>query len=187
VDKLNYINIIALGSWNKKIFTPNWVSANVFMNTSSEKIEGMFNQEEIEIGYIFKGVLLLPKDSMIEIKVEGDNLSNAENALIFLSRIMTALPHTPIKAIGVNFNYTVTDDTAPILKNYRDWKNNVTFDDLSLGKLTLVKSENGFMLSSIIEDRVDETNVLFNFHFNGSNIFMNNIETLNGIIQKYLK
>ncbi|OQX76809.1 MAG: hypothetical protein B6D64_09240 [Bacteroidetes bacterium 4484_276] len=100
------INILCPGNWNKRIFTPNWVSTNLFGLGPNIQFHGIVNTDEMEFGYTHKDVLLLPKDNVLEIKLDKINDGSKAFAGVLLKRILSLLPHTPIKAVGINISYS---------------------------------------------------------------------------------
>ncbi len=106
MQTINSINIVAIGNWNKRIFTPNWVSQ--FLFKSENTLEGLINQDEVELGYKCDGITIFPKDSVLEIGIE--KLDLCSKAIEILNQILKELPHTPIKAIGFNIRYEFGKD-----------------------------------------------------------------------------
>jgi hypothetical protein len=105
------LNIVCLGKWNKRIFTPPWVSANLFGN-SEQQIAGVVNPVEVEITYSRGALSLTAKDNALEIKVatqptDKDFVAKLESASKLLNRALELLPQTPITGVGFNVRYIV--------------------------------------------------------------------------------
>jgi len=96
-------NVIILGKWNPAIFSPQWVGQHVF--------EG----EEMEVEFpITPGLSPRYKAGRVMITLQGDRLlvkplqtddesmRSAEQKAV---RILDCLPHTPVRAVGINFRY----------------------------------------------------------------------------------
>lgn len=114
MDSIKLINIVAIGNWNKRIFTPQWVSSRLF--PTADSIEGLLNQEDVELGYKHGGITVFPKDSLLEIRV--DEIKYCSNAIAIFNKIIKELPHTPIKAVGFNIRYDIIRNlTTIILEN----------------------------------------------------------------------
>ena len=71
------INIMCLGNWNKKIFTPSWVATNLF-ELKENKIDAFFNPNEMDMGFKLEDVALFPKDTSVEIKLDEINEKSIE-------------------------------------------------------------------------------------------------------------
>src|SRR6056297_3146666 len=123
------INIMCLGNWNKKIFTPSWVAANLF-ELKENKIEAFFNPNEMDMGFKLEDVSLFPKDTSVEIKLDKINDKSIELSGKLLNRLLALLPHTPLRAIGVNVRYKFNNkEDTPIVEKIN--KISCKLDDFS--------------------------------------------------------
>ncbi|MEA3494590.1 MAG: hypothetical protein U9R42_00985 [Bacteroidota bacterium] len=168
------INILCLGNWNKRIFTPKWVSENLFELDQDQQIHGIVNTDEMEFGYTHKDVLLLPKDNVLEIKIEKINKDSKEFSGVLLNRIINLLPHTPIKAIGINIRYSFTkDESYHLVKTLNQIK--CKLNNFETNQVKFSKSNNNCKLNIITD--ISETTFLvnFNFHYKSLNEFDENI------------
>ena len=52
-------SIVSVGSWNPRIFTPSWVSANVFAMPEGESMNISLNEKQMNLAYTWKDILLL--------------------------------------------------------------------------------------------------------------------------------
>lgn len=161
MQEINLINIIALGSWNKRIFSPNWVAKVLFK--PGEPLEGLINQDEVELGYKCNGITVFPKDTVLEIAI--DRLDLCANGIDVLNQILKELPHTPIKAIGFNIRYEF-DQSCPLcgfIKNIP-----VFSDEFDFSSVKYVKHSSDYILNIDISTKMSQEDgglVNFNYHY----------------------
>lgn len=181
---INYINIIVLGNWNKRIFTPSWISK--FILNGEAQFEGVIDPDEMSMGYKIGNIIILPMDNLLEIKI-GNDIKDGEKAIVILNKILNELPHTPIKGIGFNINYAI-GDTCNIYNHFQK-QSIISVDDLRVSCIKLVKKYNTHILN--LEICMNNTNepgsIMFNFHYNKVDIFSASLfEDFFNESQKYL-
>ncbi|MFW6047261.1 MAG: hypothetical protein ACOCP4_05705 [Candidatus Woesearchaeota archaeon] len=164
MDDIFSINIMCLGNWNKKIFTPSWVAANLF-ELKENKIEAFFNPNEMEMGYKLEGVTIFPKDTSVELKLDEINDKSIKLSGKLLNRLLTLLPHTPLRAIGVNVRYKFDKKKdIPIVNKIN--RISCKFDDFATNQIKFSKELEKTELNIIIDFQGNEYIVNFNFHHN---------------------
>lgn len=168
------INIICVGSWNKKIFTPNWVSNNLFNLPQGKEFKGIFNPEELEFGFLHQGVVVIPKDSGLEIKLEQINEKTKVYSIELLNKILTLLPQTPIKASGINIRFKIPKTSKNKLVTTLN-KANCKYHDFELKQVKLVKITTDYQINIISDFLDDKYQINFNFHYNNKIIFDNQV------------
>lgn len=165
------INIVCLGHWNTKIFTAQWVANNIF-KTKIENVGGLVNQNDIEMAYSYMdmGVTLFPKPSALEIRVDKcgeENNSNFPEIINMFNRIIDCLPHTPIKAVGININYKLEDSLLnPLLLKIKSEINNLNFSDFQGGSFMLTKIIDEFNLNLTVSSLFDNNSKITDLNFN---------------------
>ena len=109
--------VVLVGGWNPRVFSPDWLKAQGF--TSQEPIEleiafgagiGFSHRVKIDCG------LLTVSESSVWIKSNDESIEGmtlVESAAI---SIMEKLVHTPLKAVGFNFDYSVNDPSPEIFQ-----------------------------------------------------------------------
>jgi hypothetical protein len=157
----NNFNIVALGNWNKKIFSPQWTMVEIMGMDETDKIEGAFNYEEMELLYKVKDIRIAPKDNSLEIST--DNLSAKQLVFSTFCKSIKLLPYTPIKGVGFNFVYSINPDEVPFLK---DQIKSIEFlpKDLEVSRLSYREKADEFTLNLIAEKKEKEWLLTFNFH-----------------------
>jgi hypothetical protein len=155
---------MCLGNWNKKIFTPTWVATNLF-ELKENKIEAFFNPNELEIGYKLEDVVLFPKDTSIEIKLEKINDESKKKGGQLLNKLLSLLPHTPLKAIGINVRFKFNDnEDIPIVRKIN--KMHCKLDDFITSQIKFSKELEKSQLNIITDLKKNEYIINFNFHHN---------------------
>ena len=103
-------SIISVGSWNPKIFTPEWVSANVFEMPEGDSMDIRLNDRQMTLTYIWKGIMFSMTDKGIELKTEACDKQTLRLMDHIYKHLMDILPYTPITAFGYNLNLSLTQE-----------------------------------------------------------------------------
>lgn len=191
MKELTSINIVCLGNWNRKIFTPSWVASNLF-ELEDNRIDAFFNPHELDVGFRLKDVIFLPRETTIEIKIEKIHEESKDMSGKLLNRLLVLLPHTPIKAIGVNLRYIFGKDEHFPLVHVLNEKG-FDFNDYSLSQIKFSRNLEESRLNIITDIRDEEYVVNFNFHHDSShfpegfefsdNVIFEKIETAQNIVE----
>lgn len=67
-------SIVSVGSWNPRIFTPEWVSTNVFSMPEGDTMNIALNEKQMNLTYAWKGIQLLMTDRGIEMKTDAKSM-----------------------------------------------------------------------------------------------------------------
>jgi hypothetical protein len=161
------LTIKIVGSWNTSIFKPEWINNFLFDNKDlNKKIGILIDFDENEIGYELDNLKLLPKSNELAIVIEKDKISEKSIYLateVFI-RILSLLPHTPIKGIGFNVDYLISQNSdLEILK----WINNCKCDflDMNLSRIYFSKTTAEYLLNLIFLKENDNLKINFNYHY----------------------
>lgn len=101
-------SIISVGSWNPKIFNPEWVSANVFAMPEGETMDIRLNDKQMTLTYIWKDIMFSMTDKGIELKTEKCEAQVLQLMEAIYKHLMEVLQYTPITAFGYNLNLSLT-------------------------------------------------------------------------------
>jgi hypothetical protein len=174
MDNIISLNIILLGNWNKRIFSPKWVNTNIFCLEEGSKYQGLINPEEMEFGYLHNDIVLLPRSSSLEIKLEKYNENTINQGGVILEKILQLLPHTPIKAIGINIRYRfLRKDNNKIVNSLRELK--CSFSDFQTKQIKFSKNLEDCQLNIITDIGTEDFTVNFNFHFIQTSVIDKNV------------
>jgi hypothetical protein len=111
-------NVVLAGNWNLAIFSPNWLSKNLFGSESITiefpLVPGLpprFTVEGIVILSSTDRVMLAPK------MLTDEAIKRTED---MACKLLNLLPHTPISALGVNFGFLEKEPSDELLQHFVD-------------------------------------------------------------------
>ena len=159
-------SIIILGRWNPGIFTPFWIKSNL-LELEDKEMQALFNFDDLEFAFGNDNITLVPKSSSFEIIVENfDNISGQKAATILI-KLLTLLPQTPIKAIGVNFRYAVKKtEKTELINSLNDI--NFSFKNFKLNQIKQTMNNKNYITN--IVSQIQNTSYLININFHYSKI-----------------
>lgn len=157
-------SIVSVGSWNTRIFTPAWVSANVFVMPDGESMNIALNEQQMTLSYEWNGIQLLMSDTRIEFKSSKrskETLALMEQCYQHLSEL---LPYTPVIAVGYNLNLTLT------LDEYKQTAVSGMFEQKKIdiytnGTQTFSAIKDGAVRSFVVQLNADNAEIRANFHY----------------------
>lgn len=164
--------LVVRGFWNRMIFSPEWLQARGLAQ------KGQPVGIEIPVNLAgpprlrFGGLVLLVDAKKLQVGVESiaDERLQAMEALVVT--VLNELPHTPVAALGVNFQWTEAEPSAALLRCFdipdagRLAEAGLTIKGRSIARRI---EENGRTLNLSLH-LGDDGVVLFdfNFHFDAS-------------------
>jgi hypothetical protein len=108
--------VVLAGSWNAAIFSPPWVSANVF-GGDNVNLEMQFGPVP-NLRYVHgRMVLIVQPESLIGAVREPTEEALGEIS-VALKRILDFLPHTPVTGLGINFGFREQDPGEELRANF---------------------------------------------------------------------
>lgn len=157
-------SIVSVGSWNARIFTPAWVSANVFAMPDGESMNIALNEQQMTLSYEWNDIQLLMSDTRIELK---SNKRSKETLALMeqcYQRLSELLPFTPVAAVGYNLNLTLT------LDEYRQTAVSGVFEQKKIdiytnGTQTFSAVVDGTVRSFVVQQNTDNAEIRANFHY----------------------
>lgn len=157
-------SIISLGSWNPRIFTPEWVSTNVFSMPEGDTMNIAINEKQMNLTYEWKGIQLIMTDRGIEMKTNESSFAVLNKMEIIYQHLSEVLPYTPITAVGYNLNLTLSKDefektkVAEIIKPQ-------TVDIYKSNSQTFSVLKDGAIRSFDVRTSEDVAEIRCNFHY----------------------
>jgi hypothetical protein len=107
-------SLVLLGAWNTAIFTPEWISQHLRVAKSEQRIEFPMGNPMMPIRYTFEGVRMVVVDHQL---VMGP-ASAGDDVLVRIEMhaktILGTLRHTPLRAVGINFEFDESDPPAAV-------------------------------------------------------------------------
>lgn len=109
--KLESANTVIRGNFNPFIFSPEWLKAQGIWDTG---------EVHLALGAVVDGIRFRSPDSRVEWQVDNKSMAitSVSDSALLAGRVLRALPHTPVSAIGVNFTYASEkwdSPTVPLL------------------------------------------------------------------------
>jgi len=158
------VSTVIVGSWNPKIFTPAWVKKNLFVLESNQEIQGLVNFDEMDFGFEWQGVTILPKSNVFEIRFDSYTEAKAILVSTIVVKVLELLPQTPVKALGVNMTYQLGKaDESAFVRTVKGIHSKFREFNLSQTKHSFNKEHYQINIITDISDVGLNTN--FNFHY----------------------
>lgn len=108
VPDANRWNIVILGEWNVRIFNDVWVGKHLLTDQKLH-LEFDLNQRTLTVTGEKDGIVIVPFPNKLTIglkKITDETLRSIEQAAV---KVLKELPHTPVKAVGINFGFNEND------------------------------------------------------------------------------
>jgi hypothetical protein len=109
-------SIVVVGAWNPRIFTVDWLSANVF-RVPEVQVEVPTNPG-FPYRFTGRGVQLVPSSTRLAfspLAFNDDTLTELERQCV---AVLEALPHTPLGAVGTNLGYVQEHPPGDLLRHF---------------------------------------------------------------------
>jgi len=111
-------SIVINGAWNIRIFSPEWVAANLAPETDVGLAVAVGNPTA-PIRLQFRGIYLrVGAERLVfsPVHLSDQALTTMQDVA---RTVVTMLPHTPMSAVGINFQYLVEDPPVQLLDVFR--------------------------------------------------------------------
>ena len=157
-------SIVSVGSWNSRIFTPAWVSANVFAMPNGESMNIALNEQQMTLSYEWNSIQLIMSDTRIEFKSNKQSKETLALMEQCYQRLSELLPYTPVVAVGYNLNLTLTLDEykQTVVSGILEQKN---IDIYTNGTQTFSAVKDGAVRSIVVQLNPDNAEIRANFHY----------------------
>lgn len=93
-----------VGDWNIRILTPQWVAYNLFEGQEIQ-VEALLRPGVQRLRYNIDNIVILPGDDRLIIGARATDDEVLQRAEQTARKVLEILPHTPIRACGVNFGF----------------------------------------------------------------------------------
>ena len=124
-------NVVVVGAWNRRLFTPQWIKEE-FAGDADVTIEVAVGNPTVPVRLSFGGLRLqVANDRII---VSGSQASDEDLGRVqdFAAGILGRLRHTPVSAVGVNFRWDEPDPSNQLLELF-DLADNQSLADVGVG------------------------------------------------------
>ena len=164
---------IIVGAWNTAILTPDGIRRRLFElpDDASVEIEVAIDRPG-PYRVRHDGITIVPGPSSLEVAPREQTVESIADACTLLRKALNALPETPVTAAGVNFRYSVSensDDLIDLLDTNLDGK--LSDHNFSIKRRSTRRSltlDNGVLNIDISTNEDQSGSVLFNFHCESS-------------------
>ena len=187
---LSVPTFVAVGSFNSAIFQPPWVALHLFEKPSGadvnliQAITGNFGAplrnyiDNVGISVTSNRFEVIPND------LSGSTKSTAEKVF---ANLFSKLPHTPVSAVGINFQFTLEDPSTFILDTLRSTDGfDALYSGLKEERLqSVVAHSSGVDLN--FGRGVREGIASFSFNYNHAPFTPSMVSTLHGSIERLLE
>ncbi len=169
----DFCNIVILGAWNTSIINPFWLTEH-FPNLFTKNNEII---SEIKITptpifrYIFNDVIIESSNEKLTVTTKKKNKKQLSYIKNISSSIYDKLSHTPIIAVGHNFNYKLKSDKFYLIDKFFEYDKSIeVFQGINLEEQLEQQNKYTFafqnhLLNFIITNKNEEIIISFNYHY----------------------
>ena len=118
IPKYDEWNIVLLGQWNVRIFTPEWTAQNLFDGQNIEA-EFLVTSGVQKLRMRSQSIKVIPQNEHLVISVLDRSEETLERAHGVAIQVLTLLEHTPVSALGINFGFREEDPGDPLLEAFQ--------------------------------------------------------------------
>lgn len=111
-------SLVLVGAWNTAILTPDWLTKQVDA-TGPVQIELPIGNPMMPLRYTLSGVHLVPMRDRVVLMPSSNEDAVLTGLEMFARKILAALAHTPVSAVGINFEFienTPSDDLKSLFE-----------------------------------------------------------------------
>jgi len=160
--------ITLVGHWNVRIFSPEWVATNLF-EVPEVQAEVAIGPELGPIRYIWGNVVLVPSPHQLIVGMRDSERLTLEKASSVATNLLALLPHTPIRAFGINFGFieeNPSDDLVKLFQLSDSAKLSDMHCDILKTELHRAVQIDGKLLNLLLGLDNGKLSVRLNYHFN---------------------
>lgn len=164
--------MVIVGDWNVRLLTPEWVAKNLFEGKEIQ-VEALLRPGDQHLRYNFAEISILPEPDRIIITEKAINdevLQSAEQVAI---KTLELLPHTPIRALGINFGF-IEENPGPELTSLFELNDRAELADFDCKTISTeihrrFETEHGILK---LKQTLSDGNIALhlNFHYDVSSI-----------------
>jgi hypothetical protein len=106
---LEKCSVVLLGAWNSAIFTPDWLAEHLGIERSDQRIEFPVGNPRLPIRYTFEGMAMVVGENQLVLGPTRDGDDVLARMEEHARALLLTLRHTPMGAIGINFEFIESD------------------------------------------------------------------------------
>lgn len=113
-------NIVVLGAWNRAILTPAWIATTVLGLPKDSPLDVMIPLDAFAPFQVrHQGLTVIPAPGQLLVLVEEPKAEVLGRAMESVLRALDDLPRTPVRACGINIQYSSAEPSAALLERTR--------------------------------------------------------------------
>ena len=162
-------NLVIVGSWNKDIFTPEWVKENILDGQDFQVLFPMNSLNSLKFDVVNKYSFAINLNRL-EFQLH-DSCDKASREMIVTARkLIRCLVHTPIATFGVNFVFkSERQGLLNDISHTNEIKNYLTAEVESTEVTRVFKLGQGKVLNFKVVQKGTDTYFDFNYSYNVKN------------------
>lgn len=111
------VSVVIAGSWNSRIFSPDWITKNL-TNSEEISVELPLGNPTLPPRLGFDNIKLIVTHNKLIVKPDDGLEDTMQRAYQIAKKSVSILTHTPISAVGVNFNFKEDNLTESLAKAF---------------------------------------------------------------------
>jgi hypothetical protein len=161
------------GNWNPAILQPSWIARHVFGRQEGENFD-ITTELSLMPGqpprFTIDGLKIAPNYNRLVISPAGVEAAQFAMCEEKARAILAALPHTPVSAFGINFQFEDANPSPGVLDLFGDQESlaeevNFDFEPLSTSVARALKLEKCVLNFTRKLTDSSQVNYKFNFHY----------------------
>lgn len=112
-------HVVIMGAWNPKIFTPFWLRSQGITESEEVELELTFGAADYKFLMKFDGMILSISDTHLVLRLAEWNQEKLVSLEAVALKILDRLRHTPLKAVGANFDFGIEEPSTTILNLFK--------------------------------------------------------------------
>jgi hypothetical protein len=107
---LQKIELVSVGPWNPRIFTPVWIGSllkEYFPDLQPNELAAEVNFDDLVISFVFRKLTIRPTYQNLVFEIDDVSPDFVQRTTSFSKSIFQKLGNTPIKGVGVNFTFMI--------------------------------------------------------------------------------
>lgn len=178
--KFDQVNITVIGAFNEQILrNPEWIKRYLFPDSKQKEINLEiklgFPAGDISSNMEVDGIRIQISTGKLIISIEKHDLESVEALNEFISRLSSSLPHTPITAFGINFEF-IEQLKKPVFHTNETILGYVNAEEIHMEQISLSSSKkhSGHIMNYTMQEFMDKNEKFlmkykFNFHYEANN------------------
>lgn len=120
--KSDATSIVVVGNWNPAILQPNWIAQNVLGASPADvQVEMEFStMPGAPPRYRMRDLRFVPNYDKLIVYPDSEDAVRLNSCADAIQRILELLPHTPVRAAGINFEYFDDEPSGELLSRFTD-------------------------------------------------------------------